>query len=82
MMNVLASSGVYMCLYLSSSYFHWKLLIGGLVLVLLDSIVNFRLEYLYPVMMFMRSVYDSYKYQGFVSPQLHKFKKNYILSLE
>lgn len=29
--------------------------------------MNFRLEYLYPVVMFMRSVYDSYKYQGFVS---------------
>ena len=40
---------------------------GGVVLVLLDSLMNFRLEYLYPVLMFIRSVYDSYKYQGFVS---------------
>ena len=35
--------------------------------MLLDSMVNFRLEYLYPILMFVRSVYDSYKYQGFVS---------------
>lgn len=40
---------------------------GGVVLILLDSLMNFRLEYLYPIIMFMRSVYDSYKYQGFVS---------------
>ena len=51
----------------SSSYFHWKLLMGGVILILLDSLMNFRLEYLYPVVMFIRSVYDSYKYQGFVS---------------
>ena len=50
-----------------STYFHWKLLVGGVILILLDSLMNFRLEYLYPVLMFMRSVYDSYKYQGFVS---------------
>lgn len=41
---------------------------GGVILILLDSLMNFRLEYLYPVLMFMHSVYDSYKYQGFVSP--------------
>ena len=40
---------------------------GGVILILLDSLMNFRLEYLYPVVMFIRSVYDSYKYQGFVS---------------
>ena len=40
---------------------------GGVILILLDSLMNFRLEYLYPVLMFIRSVYDSYKYQGFVS---------------
>lgn len=54
----------------SSSYFHWKLLLGGLILILLDSLMNFRLEYMYPVLMFMRSVYDSYRYQGFVSHQI------------
>ena len=53
----------------SSSHFHWKLLVGGIILILLDSLMNFRLEYLYPVIMFIRSVYDSYKYQGFVSSE-------------
>ena len=46
---------------------HWKILIGWLVLLLLDSLTDFRFEYLYPVAMFVHSVYDSYKYQGLVS---------------
>lgn len=55
-------------------------MLGGLVLVLLDSMVNFRLEYLYPVLMFVRSVYDSYKYQGFVS-EILLFKDVHLYSL-
>ena len=50
-----------------SSYLHWKLVLGWLTIILLDSMVNFRFEYLYPAVMFIRSVYDSYKYQGLVS---------------
>lgn len=50
----------------SSSYLHWKLLFGWLAIILLDSLADFRFEYLYPVIMFLRSVYDSYKYQGLV----------------
>ena len=32
----------------------------------LDAVIGFRLEYLYPAIMFLRSVLDSYKYQGLV----------------
>lgn len=52
---------------LSNSYIHWKLLVGWMILILLDSLANFRFEYLYPLIMFFRSIYDSYKYQGLVS---------------
>ena len=51
----------------SNSYIHWKLLVGWMILILLDSLANFRFEYLYPLIMFFRSIYDSYKYQGLVS---------------
>ena len=40
---------------------------GWMILILLDSLANFRFEYLYPLIMFFRSIYDSYKYQGLVS---------------
>ncbi len=49
-----------------SSYIHWKLLVGWLVIILLDTMADFRLELIYPAFMFARSVYDSYKYQGLV----------------
>ncbi len=49
-----------------SSYIHWKLLAGWLVIILLDTMADFRLEFVYPAFMFARSVYDSYKYQGLV----------------
>ena len=55
----------------SNSYIHWKLLVGWMILILLDSLANFRFEYLYPLIMFFRSIYDSYKYQGLVSVLLH-----------
>lgn len=48
----------------ASSHIHWKLFLGWLAIIVLDSLANFRFEYLYPVFMFVRSVYDSYKYQG------------------
>ena len=49
---------------------HVKLFCGWSMVVLLDLLVGFRLEYLYPAVMFIRSVLDSYKYQGLV---IHMF---------
>lgn len=42
------------------------MLASWLVIILLDTMVDFRLEFVYPAFMFARSVYDSYKYQGVV----------------
>ena len=56
-----SSSSIY------SSLLHVKLLCGWSVVMLLDLLVGVRLEYLYPAFMFVRSVLDSYRYQGLVS---------------
>ena len=50
-----------------SSLLYIKLFSGWSVIVLLDLLVGFRLEYMYPAFMFLRSVLDSYKYHGLVS---------------
>ena len=49
-----------------SNYLHVKLVCGWGLIVFLDAVIGFRLEYLYPAIMFLRSVLDSYKYQGLV----------------
>ena len=48
-----------------------KLFSGWCVIILLDVLVGFRAEYMYPAFMFLRSVVDSYKYQGLVSQTHH-----------
>jgi hypothetical protein len=50
----------------TSNYLHVKLVLGWGFIVFFDAIIGFRLEYLYPAFMFLRSVIDSYKYQGLV----------------
>ena len=49
-----------------SSFPHWKVFIGWLAILLLDSMADFRFEFLYPAFMFLRNFYDSYRYQGLV----------------
>ncbi|KAL5457272.1 hypothetical protein EMCRGX_G034519 [Ephydatia muelleri] len=48
----------------SDTLLQLKLFLVWVGIVLLDSLTNFRFEYLYPMVMFLRSVYESYKYQG------------------
>ncbi|XP_071505830.1 macoilin-like isoform X1 [Diadema antillarum] len=51
-------------IYSSSTFLYLKFLaIWGFVL-LLDFLLEFRFEYLWPVWLLLRSIYDSYKYQG------------------
>ncbi|XP_030851191.1 macoilin-like [Strongylocentrotus purpuratus] len=51
-------------IYGSSTFLYLKFLgIWGFVL-LLDFLLEFRFEYLWPVWLLLRSIYDSYKYQG------------------
>ncbi len=44
-----------------------KLLLLWLIVLSADYFLEFRFEYLWPFWLFLRSVYDSYKYQGLVS---------------
>ena len=44
-----------------------KLLLLWICVLAADYFLEFRFEYLWPAWLFLRSVYDSYKYQGLVS---------------
>lgn len=44
-----------------------KLLFLWMLVLLADYFLEFRFEYLWPFWLFLRSVYDSFKYQGLVS---------------
>ncbi len=50
----------------SSLVVYGKLLLLWALVLLSDHFVEFRFEYLWPFWLFLRSVYDSFKYQGLV----------------
>lgn len=54
------------CLF-SSTLVYVKLLLLWALVLLADHFLEFRFEYLWPFWLFLRSVYDSFKYQGLVS---------------
>ena len=56
------------------SLVYGKLLLLWICVLAADYFLEFRFEYLWPAWLFLRSVYDSYKYQGLVS---FKFSKLY-----
>lgn len=49
----------------SSTLIYIKLLLLWALVLLADHFLEFRFEYLWPFWLFLRSVYDSFKYQGF-----------------
>lgn len=53
------SEGVY-----GSTFLYMKFLLLWALMLLADFIVEFRFEYLWPFWLLLRSVYDSFKYQG------------------
>ncbi|XP_023229017.1 macoilin-like [Centruroides sculpturatus] len=53
------SEGVY-----GSTFLYLKFLLLWALMLLADFIVEFRFEYLWPFWLLLRSVYDSFKYQG------------------
>ena len=55
---------------LSSSFVYAKLLALWLIVLFADYFLEFRFEYLWPFWLFLRSVYDSFKYQGLVRSNL------------
>lgn len=48
-----------------------KFLLLWAMVILADFILEFRFEFLWPFWLLLRSVYDSFKYQGLVSPSLN-----------
>ncbi|XP_077446625.1 macoilin-1 [Stigmatopora argus] len=48
----------------SSTFLYLKFLFVWVLVLLADFVLEFRFEYLWPFWLFLRSVYDSYRYQG------------------
>ncbi|KAM9776882.1 macoilin-1 [Syngnathus typhle] len=48
----------------SSTFLYLKFLVVWVLVLLADFVLEFRFEYLWPFWLFIRSVYDSYRYQG------------------
>ncbi|XP_061597044.1 macoilin-1 [Cololabis saira] len=53
------SDGLY-----SSTFLYLKFLVVWVLVLLADFVLEFRFEYLWPFWLFIRSVYDSFRYQG------------------
>ncbi|KAF6728011.1 Macoilin-1 [Oryzias melastigma] len=48
----------------SSTFLYLKFLVVWILVLLADFVLEFRFEYLWPFWLFIRSVYDSFRYQG------------------
>lgn len=57
----------------SSTFLYLKFLGIWATVLLFDFLLEFRFEYLWPVWLLIRSIYDSYKYQGLVSSPFDSF---------
>lgn len=64
MWRVSISNHVLLC---SSTLLYLKFLLLWAMVILADFILEFRFEFLWPFWLLLRSVYDSFKYQGLVS---------------
>ena len=58
-----------------STFVVTKFLLIWLLIMLVDFILEFRFEYIWPAWLLMQSVYETFKYQGFVSTMLNKYVK-------
>lgn len=54
-------------LFFNSTFLYLKFLVVWALVLLADFVLEFRFEYLWPFWLFIRSVYDSFRYQGLVS---------------
>ncbi|NXC91951.1 MACOI protein, partial [Cercotrichas coryphoeus] len=62
-----------------STFLYLKFLVVWALVLLADFVLEFRFEYLWPFWLFIRSVYDSFRYQGLLKscfPRLLKCFKN------
>lgn len=55
------------CVFIFSTFLYLKFLVVWALVLLADFVLDFRFEYLWPFWLFIRSVYDSFRYQGLVS---------------
>lgn len=53
-------------LFFSSTFVYIKFLLVWILIMIADFVLEFRFEFLWPLWLFMRSLYDSFKYQGIV----------------
>jgi len=56
-----------MLIIIFSTFLYLKFLLVWALVLLADFVLEFRFEYLWPFWLFIRSVYDSFRYQGLVS---------------
>lgn len=66
-------------LFICSSLLYLKFVMLWATVVMADYMLEFRFEFLWPFWMMLRSVYDSFKYQGLVSLVCLKFHLNIIV---
>jgi len=60
-----------------STLLYLKFLLVWAMVILADFILEFRFEFLWPFWLLLRSVYDSFKYQGLVSTSMrHSAREN------
>lgn len=62
--NILRHSTLFL---IFSTFLYLKFLVVWALVLLADFVLEFRFEYLWPFWLFIRSVYDSFRYQGLVS---------------
>lgn len=62
----LASRLIFFYFY-SSTFVYLKFLLIWILIMVADFVLEFRFEFLWPVWLFARSLYDSFKYHGVVS---------------
>lgn len=70
-----SASCAFVCL---STFLYLKFLLVWALVLLADFVLEFRFEYLWPFWLFIRSVYDSFRYQGLVS-DIHLSKQVVVI---
>ena len=68
------------CVFLNSTFLYLKFLVVWALVLLADFVLEFRFEYLWPFWLFIRSVYDSFRYQGLVSGSLLMLQNRTFIS--
>lgn len=68
--------GFYHILFIFSSFVYLKFVLVWCLILLADFVLEFRFEYLWPFWLLIRSVCDSFKYQGLVRHLIILLREN------